>query len=116
MLILSNKSIGTNHFIAQRLTAVINLIIGIPAFIIFLNFYDKGYPIIRDLLSKEHIWIPMVIYIVSISYHMKIGMGHMLDDYFDNIRLKGFLSVLNRLYVYLVALFSSISLIILGMF
>jgi len=95
---------------------VINLIIGIPAFIIFLIFYDKGYPIIKDLMAKEHIWIPMVIYILSLSYHMKIGMGHMLDDYFDNIRLKGFLSALNRLYVYLVALFSSISLIILGMF
>ena len=84
---MNNKSIGTNNFIAQRLTAVINLIIGIPAFIIFLIFYDKGYPIIKDLMAKELIWIPMVIYILSLSYHMKIGMGHMLDDYFDNIRV-----------------------------
>ena len=42
-------------------------------------------------------------------------VGHMLDDYFDG-GLKSFLSLMNNIYVYLVALLSTIALIILGMF
>ena len=57
----------------------------------------------------------MIIYILSLTYHMKIGVGHMLDDYFDG-GLKSFLSLMNNIYVYLVALLSTIALIILGMF
>ena len=112
---MSNKSIGTKHFIAQRLTAIVNLIVGIPAFIIFLKVYDEGYIAIKGLLSQEIVWIPMIIYILSLSYHMKIGVGHMLDDYFDG-GLKSFLSLMNNIYVYLVALLSTIALVILGMF
>ena len=112
---MTNKSIGTQHFVAQRLTAIVNLLVGIPAFIIFLMIYDDGYSKIRELISQEIVWIPMVIYIISLSYHMKIGVGHMLDDYFDG-GLKLFLGILNKLYVYLVALLSTIALIILGIF
>ena len=112
---MSNKSIGTQHFIIQRVTAVVNLSVGIPAFIIFLKVYDEGYLVIKGLFSQEIIWIPMVIYILSLSYHMKIGVGHMLEDYFDG-GLKSFLSLMNNIYVYLVALLSTIALIILGLF
>ena len=112
---MTNKSIGTQHFVAQRLTAIVNLLVGIPAFIIFLMIYDDGYSEIRELISQEIVWIPMVIYIISLSYHMKIGVGHMLDDYFDG-GLKLFLGILNKLYVYLVALLSTLALIILGIF
>ena len=112
---MTNKSLGTQHFVAQRLTAIVNLLVGIPAFIIFLMIYDDGYSVIRELISQEIVWIPMVIYIISLSYHMKIGVGHMLDDYFDG-GLKLFLGILNKLYVYLVALLSTVALIILGIF
>ena len=112
---MTNKSLGTQHFVAQRLTAIVNLVVGIPAFIIFLMIYDDGYSEIRELISQEIVWIPMVIYIISLSYHMKIGVGHMLDDYFDG-GLKLFLGILNKLYVYLVALLSTVALIILGIF
>ena len=112
---MTNKSLGTQHFVAQRLTAIVNLLVGIPAFIIFLMIYDDGYSDIRELISQEIVWIPMVIYIISLSYHMKIGVGHMLDDYFDG-GLKLFLGILNKLYVYLVALLSTVALIILGIF
>ena len=112
---MTNKSLGTQHFVAQRLTAIVNLLVGIPAFIIFLMIYDDGYSEIRELISQVIVWIPMVIYIISLSYHMKIGVGHMLDDYFDG-GLKLFLGILNKLYVYLVALLSTIALIILGIF
>ena len=89
---MTNKSLGTQHFVAQRLTAIVNLLVGIPAFIIFLMIYDDGYSEIRELISQEIVWIPMVIYIISLSYHMKIGVGHMLDDYFDG-GLKLFLGI-----------------------
>ena len=112
---MTNKSLGTQHFVAQRLTAIVNLLVGIPAFIIFLMIYDDGYSEIRELISQEIVWIPMVIYIISLSYHMKIGVGHMLDDYFDG-GLKLFLGILNKLYVYLVSLLSTIALINLGIF
>ncbi len=112
---MTNKSLGTQHFVAQRLTAIVNLLVGIPAFIIFLMIYDDGYSEIRELISQEIVWIPMVIYIISLSYHMKIGVGHMLDDYFDG-GLKLFLGILNKVYVYLVALLSTLALIILGIF
>ena len=94
---MTNKSLGTQHFVAQRLTAIVNLLVGIPAFIIFLMIYDDGYSEIRELISQEIVWIPLVIYIISLSYHMKIGVGHMLDDYFDG-GLKLFLGILNKLY------------------
>ena len=47
---------------------------------------------------------------------MKIGMGHVLDDYIDNVKAKKYLSFLNFAYVGFVAISTSISLIILGLF
>ena len=58
--------------------------------------YDDGYSEIVELISQEIVWIPMVIYIISLSYHMKIGVGHMLDDYFDG-GLKLFLGILKQI-------------------
>tara|TARA_Y100001970_G_scaffold142076_1_gene174802 strand:- start:1523 stop:1870 length:348 start_codon:yes stop_codon:yes gene_type:complete len=113
---MTTKSKGTNHFIFQRLTAIINLTIGIPAFYFFLSYFDRDHAEVRELIAKEYIWIPMIIYILSLSYHMKIGMGHVLDDYIDNITAKKYLSFLNFAYVGFVAFSSSVSLIILGLF
>ena len=113
---MNTKSKGTNHFILQRLTAIINLMVGVPAFYFFLSYFDSDYLEIRELMSREYIWIPMVIYILSLSYHMKIGMGHVLDDYIDHVLAKKYLSFLNNMYVYFVAVASSTALIILGLF
>ena len=111
-----SKSKGTNHFIVQRLTAIVNLTIGIPAFYFFLSYFDKDYFEVKELISKEYIWIPLIIYILSLCYHMKIGMGHVLDDYIDNVKAKKYLSLLNFAYVGFVAISTSISLIIIGLF
>ena len=53
--------------------------------------------------------------IIGSAIGIVMGRKKKLDDYFDG-GLKSFLSLMTNIYVYLVALLSTIALIILGMF
>ena len=102
---------GTKHFIQQRLTAVANIILGIVVFNFFINNIDRSYEDVINGLSNNLMWLIIIFFTFSMSFHMWIGLNHILDDYIDGIKLRSILGKLNLLVVMFVA-FSTSALVI----
>ena len=102
---------GTKHFIQQRLTAVSNIILGIVVFNFFINNINRSYEDVINGLSNNLMWLIIIFFTFSMSFHMWIGLNHILDDYIDGVKLRSILGKLNLLVVIFVA-FSTSALVI----
>ncbi|MBT4695378.1 succinate dehydrogenase, hydrophobic membrane anchor protein [Hyphomicrobiales bacterium] len=114
---MNNKhSEGTHHFILQRITAVINLFLGVYVFNFFIKSIGKSYETVIDILGNNFMWLVITIFSLSMCYHMWIGFNHILDDYVDEVKARKVLGSLNSFVVVIVALATSFSMITIGFF
>ena len=110
-LVMHHPREGTKHFIQQRLTAVLNIILGIIVFNFFIKNIDKSYNFVLDGLSNNLMWLIVIIFTLSMSFHMWIGLNHILDDYVDGVKTRSILGRLNSIMVTIVALATSLLMI-----
>jgi succinate dehydrogenase / fumarate reductase membrane anchor subunit len=102
---------GTGHFIHQRLTAIANIPLTIAAVLIVVSLIGHNQAGVRQILGSTVVAIVMLLFIISISYHMKIGMQVIIEDYVHDERTKYALLILNIFFAVAVG-FSSIYAII----
>lgn len=106
---------GTKHFIQQRFTAVINIFSGIIVFNFFINNINKSYEFVLNGLSNNLMWLIVIIFTLSMSFHMWIGLNHILDDYVDSVKIRSMLGSLNFAMVTIVALATSLLMLKIGL-
>ena len=61
-------------------------------------------------------WLIVTLFTLSMSFHMWIGLNHILDDYVDDIKARSLLGNLNLIMVTIVALATSLLMINIGLF
>ena len=72
---------GTEHFWHQRLTAVANIPL-ITFFIVFLIIYNGApYASVVAALSNPLVATLMALVVISVFFHMRIGMHVVIEDY-----------------------------------
>jgi succinate dehydrogenase / fumarate reductase membrane anchor subunit len=98
---------GTGHFIHQRLTAIANIPLTVAAVLIVVSLIGHNQAGVRQILGWGPVAIVMLLFILSISYHMKIGMQVIIEDYVHDERAKYALLILNA-FVAIAVAFSSI--------
>ncbi len=79
---------GTEHFIHQRLTALANIPLTIAAVLIVISLIGHNQAAVAQILGSTVVAIVMLGFIISISYHMKIGMQVIIEDYVHDERTK----------------------------
>jgi succinate dehydrogenase / fumarate reductase membrane anchor subunit len=72
---------GTQHFWHQRLTAVANIPLTIAAVIILIMLLGRNQAATAQILGSPAVAIIMLLFIISIVTHMKIGMQVIIEDY-----------------------------------
>jgi succinate dehydrogenase / fumarate reductase, membrane anchor subunit len=72
---------GTGHFIGQRLTAIANIPLTIAAVLIITSLVGRNLAAVAQILGSTAVNIVMVLFILSTSYHMKLGMQVIIEDY-----------------------------------
>ena len=107
---------GTKHFIQQRITAILNIILGVIVFNFFINNINKSHDLVLVGLSNNLMWLIVILFTLSMSFHMWIGLNHILDDYVDDIKARSLLGKLNLIMVTIVALATSLLMINIGLF
>jgi succinate dehydrogenase / fumarate reductase, membrane anchor subunit len=72
---------GTEHFWRQRLTAVANIPLTIAAVVILITLLGRNQAAAAQILGSPTIAIIMLLFIASITIHMRIGMAVIIEDY-----------------------------------
>ena len=98
---------GTTDFIRQRLTAIANIPLTIGAVLIVISLIGRNHASVAQILGSTPVAIVMLLFIVSIFYHMRIGMQTIIEDWVHEERTKYALLILNTFFT-IAAGFSSI--------
>jgi succinate dehydrogenase / fumarate reductase membrane anchor subunit len=95
---------GTKHFWHQRLTAVANIPLTIAAIIILLMLLGRNQAAAAQILGSPAVTIIMLLFILSITVHMRLGMAVIIEDYVHDESAKLTLLMANTFFTIVVGL------------
>jgi succinate dehydrogenase / fumarate reductase membrane anchor subunit len=86
---------GTEHFWRQRLTAVANIPLTVFGMYVVISLAGKPYAEIAAALGSPFTALGLLLMLLSVLYHMRLGMQAVIEDYVHNELLKVTLMMLN---------------------
>jgi succinate dehydrogenase / fumarate reductase membrane anchor subunit len=95
---------GTDDFWRQRLTAVSNVPLTIAFVLIVVSLLRRDHATAVAALGSPVVAVLMLLFIASITFHMRIGMQVIIEDYVHGEVTKLVLIMLNTFFAIAVAL------------
>jgi succinate dehydrogenase membrane anchor subunit len=78
---LGSARSGTRHFWHQRLTSVAGVPLSIFFVVLVVSLIGRNHAAAVQILGSPWIAILMLLFILTITYHMQIGMQEIIEDY-----------------------------------
>ena len=79
---------GTEHFWRQRLTAAANVILVSGFVVVILATVGRPHSEVVAILGSPLVATLLVLLIVSVTVHMRLGMQTVIEDYIDGEAMK----------------------------
>jgi succinate dehydrogenase / fumarate reductase, membrane anchor subunit len=98
---------GTEHFWLQRLTAVANVPLTIAFVLIVVSLLGRNHAGAAQILGSPLVAITILLFILSITTHMRIGMQVIIEDYVHDEPARVILLMMNTFFTLAVALASA---------
>jgi succinate dehydrogenase / fumarate reductase membrane anchor subunit len=95
---LGSAKEGADHFVMQRLTGLANLILVFFLIYTVIKLAGADYPVVRAYFHSPFASALTVLLLLSTSYHMKLGMQVVIEDYVHGEGTKIALLALNVFY------------------
>lgn len=111
---LGSAKEGTSHFWRQRLTAVANVPLTLFLVWFIIKMAGSTAAEMAAMVSNPLVAGMLVLMVVSVSWHMSLGMQVVIEDYIHGEGLKIALVIGNIFFCTLVAVLSTVSILILG--
>jgi succinate dehydrogenase / fumarate reductase membrane anchor subunit len=105
---------GTDHFWRQRLTAVANLPLTVAFVLIVVALLGRNHAAVVQILGSPLVAVIMLLFIVSVCMHMRIGMQVIIEDYVHDEGRKLILVMANTFFTFAVALASAFAILMLS--
>ena len=107
---LGSSHQGTKHFWHQRITGLANLALGL-ACMIALSFYGRTmHSEVLNWFSQPWVIGAMTFLILSVLWHMKLGLSVVIDDYVHKESLRLLCQVSNIFITLLAGVFALLAL------
>jgi succinate dehydrogenase / fumarate reductase membrane anchor subunit len=100
---LGSARSGTHHFWHQRLTALANVPLVIFFVILMISLAGESHEVVLDRLASPWVAIVFVLTMISISYHMRLGMQIIIEDYVHGEPQRVLLLIANTFFALIVA-------------
>jgi succinate dehydrogenase / fumarate reductase membrane anchor subunit len=97
---------GTEHFWLQRLTAVANVPLTIAFVVIVVSLLGRNHAWAAQILGSPLVAIIMLLFVVSVTSHMRVGMQVIIEDYVHEEPMRLILIMLNTFFTLAVAVAS----------
>jgi succinate dehydrogenase membrane anchor subunit len=101
---LGSAKSGTEHFWHQRLTAIANVPLTIAVVVIVVALLGRNHAAAQQILGSPLVAIVMLLFIGSITYHMRLGMQVIIEDYVHREGWKLALVIANTFFTIAVGL------------
>jgi succinate dehydrogenase / fumarate reductase membrane anchor subunit len=105
---------GTEHFWRQRLTAVANVPLTIAFVLIVVALLGRNHAAVVQIIGSPLVAVVMLLFIISICTHMRIGMQVIIEDYVHDEGAKLLLLMANTFFVTAVGLASAFAILTLS--
>jgi succinate dehydrogenase / fumarate reductase membrane anchor subunit len=111
---LGSARSGTTHFWRQRLTAVANVPLTVAFILIVVGLLGRNHAAVVQILGSPLIAVIMLLFILSVTMHMRIGMQVIIEDYVHDEGHKLVLLMANTFFAIAVALASAFAILTLS--
>jgi succinate dehydrogenase / fumarate reductase membrane anchor subunit len=94
---------ATRHLIVQRITGALNILF--TAYLVWLvvNLAGADRAAMVAAIQNPWAWAPLVLLLLNVPVHMRIGMREIIEDYVHDPRLNRFSLMLNTSFALLIS-------------
>lgn len=96
---LGSAKSGAHHWWHQRVTAASNVLLMTWFVVSLFRLPSLDYEIVTQWLSSPFAAVPMALLVISVFYHMKLGLQVFIEDYVHDDALKVAALILLNFYV-----------------
>ena len=95
---------GTQDFWRQRLTAVAMTLLTIPGIVVVMMVLGRNQAGAAQILGSPWVGLILLLFIIASTWHMKIGMQVVIEDYVHGEKRKLVAIMANNFFSFAVAL------------
>jgi succinate dehydrogenase / fumarate reductase, membrane anchor subunit len=108
---LGSAKSGTEHFWHQRLTAMANIPLTVGFVVVVASLLGRNHAAVVQILGSPFVAVLMLLFILSATIHMRIGMQVIIEDYVHDDFAKFTLLIANTFFAVVVALTSAFAIL-----
>ncbi|MDQ3040252.1 MAG: succinate dehydrogenase, hydrophobic membrane anchor protein [Pseudomonadota bacterium] len=108
---LGSAKDGTGHFIWQRITAIVLLLLGAYLIGLLLSLGGSGYEIARAIVADTVNATILVAFLIAMFWHAKLGLQVVIEDYVHTPAVAGLAHITNIIVCALAAIASVLAVI-----
>lgn len=93
---LGSAQEGAHHWIVQRVTAIANMLLVLWLIFSLLRLPNYEHELMVEWLASPLVAVPMMLMLVSIFWHLRLGLQVLIEDYIPDHGMKfGLITLLN---------------------
>jgi succinate dehydrogenase / fumarate reductase membrane anchor subunit len=97
---------GTTDFWRQRITAVAMVLLILPVIVVVMMLLGRNHAGAAQILGSPLVAIILLLFIIASTWHMRIGMQVVIEDYVHTETVKLVAIMANNFFCFAVALAS----------
>ena len=101
---LGSAKSGTEDFWQQRLTGMASVPLTIAGVVLVVSLTGRSYPAVKQILASPLVAVLLLLFVLATTWHMKIGVQVVIEDYVYDEKMKLTLLILNIFFAIAIGL------------